>query len=428
MALERPAARRRSRGSITRGGVGVAVLAAALGSIDLAKGAVPLLAAADVVVGESGRSVPIGSWSPFLASSASAVSQEVGVVEHPATGSAITFGLDLAWEGESGGEPAPEPGPASEVSSLGPGIRDSGSDPDGAPEWDVAGWIFALLGLVIATAIMFSSRWRLPSEVGPAAIGSPLAGIGTFLLMLLAGIVGAGVGIAGAAEGGEIETAARSMLGMVVGQGLVIAWATAMTRRLATRGGEAHAERDDEIDRRRSLSFGAAAVIGLLAMLLAYPMLALAGRMGVAYEAAWRGIEVDPIAHGTLRLLLDSGGLFASPWSILIAVLVVTGIPLCEEFAYRGILQRVLARWFVGPGGSLRSWVRWSSIGVASALFSLMHMSALPEASRVSSLAMLFAVSIVLGWSYERTGRLIAPIAGHAAFNAINLGVATASF
>jgi membrane protease YdiL (CAAX protease family) len=67
---------------------------------------------------------------------------------------------------------------------------------------------------------------------------------------------------------------------------------------------------------------------------------------------------------------------------------------------------------------------RWLAIGLTSIAFSLMHLSALPEASRGAALVTLAAVSILLGWLYERSGRLWAPIAAHGLFNAINLAIA----
>ena len=118
-------------------------------------------------------------------------------------------------------------------------------------------------------------------------------------------------------------------------------------------------------------------------------------------------------------------------------ILVVTAIPWCEEFAYRGLLQSAIAKGLakVLPSGrgatseeaATDGTMRWVAIAVASVAFSLMHVTALPESSRGAALVTLWTVSIVLGWLYERTGRLAAPVAAHGLFNAINLVLALGS-
>jgi len=304
-------------------------------------------------------------------------------------------------------------------------------------------WSLAIAAVGITLVVIRTRCWRFAAEIRPQPLRWPLGAVGIFALMLLTGVVGATLATAGAdgsvyrydgptdqltrVDGGGgrsgIEFAARAMLGMVLGQGLVIVVAMVAGGAIGMARGEPDSHLESDPVGVRKASPIAAAVVGLVAMSAAYPLLSTGGRVGLALEAWLRGTEVDPVAHGTLQLLLDSGGLFGSPWSVLILFLVVTGIPLCEEFAYRGLLQRVFAAWFHrgDDHGGVRG--RWMAILLASALFSAMHLSALPEVSRVSSLLLLFAVSIVLGWSYERTGRLIAPIAGHALFNAINLMV-----
>lgn len=306
-------------------------------------------------------------------------------------------------------------------------------------------WVLAAAGLVVMVVAARTRAWRVPDAIGPPPLRSPLVGVGIFLLLLLAGILG--VGLASSAGSGgetwsfdatrqelvpqpttpssdgsrELEAAAMAMLGMVVGQGIVILWWVLVVPRTADRDVRSAIGDRETITTQRALAFGAAA------MLLAYPILSTFGLVAMSIEVAWRGGEFDPIAHGTLRTIQDGGGLFTSGWAILIGVLVVTGVPICEEFAYRGLLQRTIVRCFDGGVAMSPGARRWVGIALASGVFTLMHWSALPEASRGSSLALLFGVSMVLGWSYERTGRLAAPIAGHALFNAINLGVAMAA-
>jgi membrane protease YdiL (CAAX protease family) len=180
---------------------------------------------------------------------------------------------------------------------------------------------------------------------------------------------------------------------------------------------------------RMAISAGRSLLLGLVAMAIAYPVIATLGQIASLIETALRGELPDPVAHDTLRALVDGGG-FATAAGLSISLLVVTAIPCCEEIAYRGLLQPAIGRgvgWLMrrGPGTLARSPVsRWIAIGFTSIAFSLMHLSALPEASRGSALVTLAGVSILLGWLYERSGRLWAPIAAHGLFNAINLAIA----
>ena len=98
----------------------------------------------------------------------------------------------------------------------------------------------------------------------------------------------------------------------------------------------------------------------------------------------------------------------ASPlWKILTFLATALLAPLSEEVFFRGILQSTLRRVTVSP---------WLAITITSVLFGLVHVWAQPAA--VPSLVIL---SMVLGYNYERTGRLLAPILLHAFFNAANL-------
>jgi hypothetical protein len=55
-----------------------------------------------------------------------------------------------------------------------------------------------------------------------------------------------------------------------------------------------------------------------------------------------------------------------------------------------------------------------------SALFALIHLDA-------AIFIPLFVLALGLTWIYERTGNLLASIAAHALFNAVNLGLLVAA-
>jgi membrane protease YdiL (CAAX protease family) len=83
-----------------------------------------------------------------------------------------------------------------------------------------------------------------------------------------------------------------------------------------------------------------------------------------------------------------------------------------EELVYRNLVQKYL-REVLAP---------WPAIGVASAIFAGAHFSQYaspnPLATTVT-LAMIFALAIILGYTYERTENLVVPILIHGTFNAL---------
>lgn len=147
--------------------------------------------------------------------------------------------------------------------------------------------------------------------------------------------------------------------------------------------------------------------IGLTALVLAWPVLAVLGNAAGMIVSLLRGEEVSRIAHSTLQLLHDGP---ADRWRILMGALVIIGAPILEEVLYRGLLQRTIM------ATGIRA---WPAIIITSAMFAAMHINA----AQPHAMASLFALSVAFGWAYERTGRLIAPIAMHMAFNAANLAL-----
>ena len=82
----------------------------------------------------------------------------------------------------------------------------------------------------------------------------------------------------------------------------------------------------------------------------------------------------------------------------------VLAAPLCEEFLFRGLLQ----------GGLRRSLPAWQAIGIAAALFAIVH----PPAAMLP----VFVLGLCAGYAYERSGALLAPMLVHALYNAAMLG------
>ncbi len=94
------------------------------------------------------------------------------------------------------------------------------------------------------------------------------------------------------------------------------------------------------------------------------------------------------------------------PWQVAIFMLPVIIAPLMEEVVFRGLLQSMVRQYTRRP---------WVAILVTTAIFAAMHLRTW------TTIPSLVVFSIILGYNYERTGRLLPSIVAHAAFNAIGM-------
>lgn len=116
------------------------------------------------------------------------------------------------------------------------------------------------------------------------------------------------------------------------------------------------------------------------------------------FEAVGLPIKIHP-ALEYLRL-------FSPPWKLLAVFQAVILAPLAEEIFFRGLLQSFLRQQLGSPR---------IAILIASVVFAAMHLNQ-PQA-----IPALLALSLALGYNYERTGRLTSAILIHAIFNAVNI-------
>ncbi len=151
---------------------------------------------------------------------------------------------------------------------------------------------------------------------------------------------------------------------------------------------------------------------GVLALVIVLPMVAL-----TMVAASWVAQQVggrppDVLAHDTLRVLV-TGLREGELWAWVLAAMAVLGAPLLEEIIYRALLQTGLVRLTARP---------WLSVLIASAVFTLVHVSSVQP----HALAVLLVLSLGMGAAYERTGSLMVPITMHVLFNAGNIALAMA--
>lgn len=95
-------------------------------------------------------------------------------------------------------------------------------------------------------------------------------------------------------------------------------------------------------------------------------------------------------------------------WKLVVIFSAVVMAPLAEEVFFRGLLQSMVRSRTGSP---------WVAILTTSLFFSLMHLRSPQDAPP------LFVLSVVLGYNYERCGRLYPPILIHALFNGLNIAV-----
>jgi membrane protease YdiL (CAAX protease family) len=145
-------------------------------------------------------------------------------------------------------------------------------------------------------------------------------------------------------------------------------------------------------------------------LVLAAPVVQTAAAVGALESYVFTKKLPDPIAHETLREVVEHPGTAAS-WAFIFSAVVLA--PLGEEILFRVLVQSLVLR----VTGRV-----WLAIVVTSTLFAAVHLGAVEW----HSLPPLFVLGVGLGVAYERSGRPAVPIAMHMMFNAASIGVALA--
>lgn len=126
--------------------------------------------------------------------------------------------------------------------------------------------------------------------------------------------------------------------------------------------------------------------------------------VGLAWITALLVPEQWVTPHPMLEAMYD----LPAAWLVLLVLVTVVLVPVAEEILFRGLLQTMVRRY-------LRN--AWAAVLLTSTIFALMHV-ATPH-----HIPALFALSVVIGYSYERSGRLLSPILIHAFFNGVSVAV-----
>lgn len=150
--------------------------------------------------------------------------------------------------------------------------------------------------------------------------------------------------------------------------------------------------------------------LGVLGILLTAPWVYVTL---IATEFALRKLGVSiPTEHEMIRLLRGERGRKLAPLIVLSAGFFA---PAFEELLFRGMLQSFLATLFARMQPAVAAGGRLLAITITSVLFALMH----PRFSWPA----IFALSLGLGYLYERTGRMLPVIVMHAIFNLTSLAL-----
>ena len=200
-----------------------------------------------------------------------------------------------------------------------------------------------------------------------------------------------------------VRTASLVLSRFTLAQGRQTILLMAMLQLLSLFGGLAVALMSFDLGIRRGMGltlrrWRTGTVRGVIACLIALPA-CLGLLLLTHYVLAALGIQIDP-GHPLLRTVRQT----PLPWQVLICFMTIVLAPLSEEIVFRGLLQSMLRQYTRRP---------WVAILVTSVLFAAMHYQVW------STIPSLMLLSVMLGYNYERTGRLLPSIVAHAAFNAI---------
>lgn len=270
--------------------------------------------------------------------------------------------------------------------------------------------LLSVLAAPISLAIFYWRRWqKLDGKRLRERPFEPVVGLGLLFMLFAASALGSVLAhqfffdyegdVAAMPLNARMKFTVLGLAGMYVGQAVVLVLAWNLIRPPHSKLPKLH---------RPAVSVPVAAALGVGALVLFWPLVVSAGLAASKLQELLVKQHADQIAHETLAMLVEAP---ADGWRTALVVLVVIGPAVFEEIFYRGILHRMLRAMLLRP---------WPAVFITSAVFTLMH----ANVAQPQALVALFVLSLGLGWIYERTGRIAAPMAMHMMFNLANAALA----
>ncbi len=142
-----------------------------------------------------------------------------------------------------------------------------------------------------------------------------------------------------------------------------------------------------------------AAVVNLLSV---WPLVMLMIILTIFFGRLIWGQDFDMQQHEELKLVTQHAQL---PVRALIVITAVVIVPVFEEMLFRGLFQTWLRSLVARP---------WLAILICSGLFAVIHADA-------GHWPALLALSMSMGYAYEKSGSLFRPIFIHSLFNATSI-------
>ena len=148
-------------------------------------------------------------------------------------------------------------------------------------------------------------------------------------------------------------------------------------------------------------------LLGFFTWFIAFPVIvAINSICELINNLVFKSVEIDQVAVKFLKLSASS-----LTTVILSVAMILLIAPLVEEFLFRGCMQNWLRRHIGTP----------LAVILTSLVFAFMHYSPSQGASNFPLIISLFSFSLYLGFLYEKTRSLLAPMILHMTFNGISV-------
>ena len=181
------------------------------------------------------------------------------------------------------------------------------------------------------------------------------------------------------------------LLGGMIGQVVAIPAAIIFAYHSFSRG----VRRGIGLSLRHPLYDTARGIVGFLAV---FPVCVL---LGVIVTWVFEQFSIKYTPHALIQALSQ----ISLGWKVAVVISAAVLAPIIEEIFFRGLVQSALRR-IVSP---------WVAILITSIIFAAIH------TSQPQYIPALFVLAVMLGYNYERCGRLWASILIHMLFNAATL-------